>query len=200
MLPLPPPPGADTVAAYRLDRARGQVRPAAGYHVPKPFVETLAASSVTLEELRFGRVLFDDQRPVWTDDAPADPRFANSLFTRFPHRSALVIPLVVDKEASGGFYLVWWEERRQFEDEEVETLQAIGGQVGVLLHNARLLEALEHRAARLRELVHVNHVVSSSLDIREVLTAIARAAARLSGAPGVVFYVADLVAHTGACQ
>ncbi len=188
--------GADTAAAYLLDQARSQVRPVAGYHVPKPLVGELAASSVALEELRFGHVLFDDQRAVWTEDAPADPRFANSLFARFPHRSALVIPLVVDKEASGGFYLVWWEESRRFEAEEIETLQAMSGQVGVLLQNARLLEALEHRAARLRELVYVNHVLSSSLDMREVLTAIARAAARLTGAPGAVFYVADPVART----
>ena len=52
--------------------------------MPKLLVETLTASSVALEELRFGRVLFDDQRLVWTDDAPADPRFANGLFARFP--------------------------------------------------------------------------------------------------------------------
>ncbi len=154
--------GADTVAAYLLDRPRGEVRPVAGYHVPKLLVETLAASSVALEELRFGRVLFDDQRLVWTDDAPADPRFANGLFARFPHRSALMIPLVVNKEASGGFYLVWWEQRRQFEAEEVETLEAIGGQVGLLLHNARHLEALEHRVnTALRALAETNALRSA---------------------------------------
>ena len=188
--------GADTVAAYLLDRWRRRVQPAAGYHVPPSLLDALAMSSVTIEELRFSEALFNDQRAVWTDDAPADPRFVNSLFARFPHRSALVIPLVVDEETSGGFYLVWWERRRQFEREEIETLEAIGGQVGVLLRNARLREALEHRTARLRELVHINQILSSSLDSREVLTEIARAAARLSGAPGVVFYVADLVKRT----
>jgi len=188
--------GADTVAAYLLDRWRRRVQPVAGYHVPPSLLDALAMSSVTIEELRFSEALFNDQHAVWTDDAPADPRFVNSLFARFPHRSALVIPLVVDEETSGGFYLVWWERRRQFEREEIETLEAIGGQVGVLLRNARLREALEHRTARLRELVHINQILSSSLDSRAVLTEIARAAARLSGAPGVVFYVADPVKRT----
>jgi GAF domain-containing protein len=139
------------VAAYLLDRWRRWVQPAAGYHVPPSLLDALAMSSVTIEELRFGDALFNNQHAVWTDDAPADPRFVNSLFARFPHRSALVIPLVVDEETSGGFYLVWWERRRQFEREEVETVEAIGGQVGVLLRNARLREALEQRCGRSRQ-------------------------------------------------
>jgi GAF domain-containing protein len=189
--------GADTVAAYLLDRVHHQeVQPVAGYHVPESLLAALAESSVRVEELQFSNALFNDQRAVWTDDAPGDARFANSLFARFPHQSALVIPLIVDAETSGGFYLVWWSRQRQFEYEEIETLEAIGGQVGVLLRNARLREALEHRTTRLRELVRVNQVLSSSLDSREVLTEIARAAARLSGAAGVVFYIADPVKRT----
>ena len=186
--------GADTVAAYLLDPVHQQeIQPIAGYHVPEPLLARLAESSVRVDELQFSHALFKDQRAVWTDDAPADARFANSLFTRFPHQSALVIPLIVDERISGGFYLVWWRQRRQFEREEIETLEAIGGQVGVLLRNARLREALEHRTARLRELVHINQVLSSTLDRRAVLTEITRAAARLTGAPSVVFYVADAV-------
>ncbi len=185
--------GADTVAAYLLDRSRHQVQPVAGYHVPERLLAALTESSVTVQELRFSDALFNDRRAVWTDDAPADARFANSLFVRFPHRSALVIPLVVDEETSGGFYLVWWEQRRRFERDEVETLEVIGGQVGVLLRNARLREALEHRTARLRELVRINQVLSSSLDRRAVLAEIARAAARLTGAPSAAFWVVDPV-------
>jgi GAF domain-containing protein len=186
--------GADTVAAYLLHHR--EVQPVAGYHVPESLLAALAESSVRVEELQFSNALFNDQRAVWTDDAPGDARFANSLFARFPHQSALVIPLIVDAETSGGFYLVWWSRQRQFEYEEIETLEAIGGQVGVLLRNARLREALEHRTTRLRELVRVNQVLSSSLDSREVLTEIARAAARLSGASSVVFYIADQVKRT----
>jgi GAF domain-containing protein len=184
--------GADTVAAYLLDREhRAEVQPVAGYHVPPSLLARLSESPVKVEELRFSDLLFNDRRAVWTDDAPTDARFANSLYARFPHQSALVIPLIVDEETSGGFYLVWWGQRRQFEREEIETLEVIGGQVGVLLRNARLREALEHRTARLRELVRINQVLSSSLDRGAVLTEIARAAARLTGAPSVVIYVSD---------
>ena len=186
--------GADTVAAYLLDRThRQEIQPVAGYHVPESLLAGLRASSVHVGELAFSDALFNNQRGVWTDDAPADPRFANSLFDRFPHQSALVLPLIVDDEISGGFYLVWWERRRQFEYDELSTLEAIGAQVGVLLRNARLRDALEHRTVRLSELIRINQVLSSSLDSREVLIEITRAAARLSGAPRVAFYTVDPV-------
>src|SRR5205085_6486148 len=118
------------------------------------------------------QALFEHRHPVWTDDAAGDPRFANRVFARAPHQSALVLPLVLDEEMSGGFYLVWWQRRAEFDAEVIETLQAITGQVGLLLGNARLRDGLRLRAARLRELVRVNQVLSSSLDMSEVLTAI----------------------------
>lgn len=186
--------GADTVAAYLLDG--GRVRPVAGYRVPKELLAALATSAATPEELGFREALFELRRPVWTDDAAQDPRFLNSVFSQFPHRSALVLPLVVDETASGGFYLVWWQRRAEFEPEHIETLEAISGQVGVLLGNARLRETLGIRASRLRELVRVNQMLSSSLDMEEVLTAIARAAADLTGAPVVSFWLADPATRT----
>src|SRR6266516_1478617 len=64
-------------------------------------------------------------------------------------------------------------------------LQIIGEQAGILLNHARLRDALEGRAVRLRALSRVNQVVSSSLDESEVLGTIARAAAEMMGAPFV---------------
>jgi GAF domain-containing protein len=186
--------GADTVAAYLLDA--GRVRPVAGYHVPKDLQAALATAAATAEELGFSEALFELHRPVWTDDAAHDARFVNSVFTRFPHRSALVLPLVVDEAASGGFYLVWWERRAEFDAESIETLEAISGQVGVLLGNSRLRETLSVRASRLRELVRVNQMLSSSLDMEQVLTAIARAARQLSGAPVASFWLVDVATRT----
>src|SRR5712691_11597040 len=79
---------------------------------------------------------------------------------------------------------------------ELAPLQIIGEQAGILLNHARLRDALEGRAVRLRALSRVNQVVSSSLDESEVLGTIARAAAEMMGAPFVSFWVADEVTHT----
>lgn len=52
------------------------------------------------------------------------------------------------------------------------------------------------RAARLRALARLSRLVSSSLDLREVLTAIAGAAAELMQAPLVAFWIVDESART----
>ena len=128
---------------------------------------------------------------IWSDDLPNDPRFAIPLFRRFPHQSGLVIPLLIDGQVAGAFYLVWWTARRRFEDAELATLQAIGEQAGVLLRNARLHEALNLRATRLHTLARLNQLVSSSLEPDEVLAGIANAAVELMQVPAVAVWVVD---------
>jgi PAS domain S-box-containing protein len=59
-----------------------------------------------------------------------------------------------------------------------------------------MAETLEARTARLRMLSHLNRVVSSSLDLDEVLTTIARTASELTGAPVVSFWLVDEDAGT----
>jgi GAF domain-containing protein/CheY-like chemotaxis protein len=183
--------GAETVSAHLLDGHTGELRPIAAHVVPRHAVEALTASTLAPADLAALREVFVDGRIVWSDDVPGDRRFATAPFRSVPHRSALMIPLILNGEASGAFYLVWWERRRSFEQTELALLSAIGEQAGALLSNARLREALEGRAARLRTLSRVNQVVSSSLDEREALGAIACAAAEIAGASFVSFWIAD---------
>jgi GAF domain-containing protein/signal transduction histidine kinase/CheY-like chemotaxis protein len=183
--------GADTASAHLLDTRTGELRPIAAHGVPKHAVEALAAATLPRSDLAGLEEVFGKGHPAWSDDALNDPRFAAGPFRRVPHQSALAIPLVFDAEVAGAFFLVWWKERRRFDAAELAPLAAIGEQAGVLLGNARLREALEGRAARLRALSRINQIVSSSLDEREVLGAIARAAAELTGASFVSFWVAD---------
>lgn len=131
--------GADTVAAYRLDLERSEVYPVAGYHIPPAARAELEGSRLPLTEVRFGATLLKERQVVWSDDAAGDPRFANSFFTRLPHRSCALVPLVVDDEISGVLHLVWWTEPRRFEGHEIALLQAIGQQASTVLRNARLL-------------------------------------------------------------
>ena len=131
--------GADTVAAYQLDHQQGGISPVAGYHVPATVREGLAGDRLALAEIRFSGDLFSKRQVVWSDDAPRDPRFANSFFARFPHRSCALIALTVDDETSGVLHLVWWTQPHRFDEQEAALLQAIGHQASVVLRNARLL-------------------------------------------------------------
>jgi len=183
--------GAETVSAHLLDGRTGELRPIAAHVVPRHAVEALAASTLAAADLVPLREVFVDARIAWTDDVPNDRRFGAAPFHGVPHQSAVLIPLVLDGRVAGAFYLVWWERRRHFEAAELAFLDAIGEQAGGLLTNARLRDELEGRAARLRALSRVNQVISSSLDEGEALGAIARAAAEITGAPFVSFWIAD---------
>ena len=73
---------------------------------------------------------------------------------------------------------------------------SLADQAGIAIENARLYETLEARADRLRTLARLNQLISSSLDMDAVLREIARAAATLTGAPVVRFYIADEATQT----
>ena len=135
--------------------------------------------------------VFRSGQVIWSDDLPSDPRFAIDLFRRFPHQSGLIIPLFLDGQVAGAFYLVWWRTRRRFEEADLAPLEAVGEQAGVLLRNARLHDALNTRAGRLRTLTRLNQLVSSSLEPDEVLAGIAAAAVELMQVPVVSVWVVD---------
>src|SRR3984893_11686917 len=183
--------GAETVAADARQSAGGELSPMAAYHVPNDALEALAAARLTVSDQQGFDAVFRSGQVIWSDDLPSDPRFAIDLFRRFPHQSGLIIPLYLDDQVAGAFYLVWWRARRRFEDADLAPLQAIGEQAGVLLRNARLHEALNARAGRLRTLTRLNQLVSSSLEPDEVLAGIAAAAAELMQVPVVSVWVVD---------
>jgi signal transduction histidine kinase/CheY-like chemotaxis protein len=138
--------GAETVAAYLLDRERGELRPTAGYHVPKEMLRDLATTRVGLADLSFAAVL-EKGELLWSDNVPEHPHFA-LWRERFPHQSALVIPSIVGGQVSGAFYLVWWAGRHPFDRAELMLAQAIGQQVGKFIQNAQLYEQLDKSRQR----------------------------------------------------
>ncbi|HEX7788172.1 MAG TPA: GAF domain-containing protein, partial [Methylomirabilota bacterium] len=186
--------GAETVAAYVRQSEGAELSPVAAYRVPKPALEVLASSRLTAADQRGFDTVFRSGQMIWSDDLPGDPRFAIDLFRRFPHQSGLIIPLFIDGQVAGAFYLVWWTARRRFEDGELAPLQAIGEQAGVLLRNARLHDALNTRATRLHTLARLNQLVSSSLEPDEVLSGIAASAVELMQVPAVSVWVLDALA------
>jgi signal transduction histidine kinase/CheY-like chemotaxis protein/transcriptional regulator with GAF, ATPase, and Fis domain len=186
--------GAETVAAYVRQTEGTELSPVAAYRVPKQVLDVLASSRLTAADQRGFDAVFRSGQIIWSDELPTDRRFAIDLFLRFPHQSGLIIPLVIDGEVAGAFYLVWWTARRRFEEAELGPLQAIGEQAGVLLRNARLHDAVNSRATRLHTLARLNQLLSSSLESDEMLSGIAAAAVELMQVPAVSVWVLDALA------
>ncbi len=135
--------GADTVGAHLMDRERDELRPVAGYHIPKDVLDVLSRSPVYRQP--FWPTVVTNGEVVWSDDVANDDRFEFPLFRAVPQQSGVVVPLIVDGQVAGTFYLVWWKARRRVDPAEAAMLQTIGQQVGVLLKNARLVEDAEIR-------------------------------------------------------
>ena len=138
--------GADTVAAYLMDRERGELRPTAAYRVPKGKLDDLTTMRVALADVRFAGAL-EKGELLWSDDVPGDGRF-HPWSERISHRSALVIPSVVGGRVSAVFYLVWWTARHSFDRAEITLAQLIGEQVGKFIQSAQLYEQLDESRQR----------------------------------------------------
>src|SRR6266403_4694041 len=139
--------GAETGAAYRVDRERRVLVPVAGYRVPKHTLEILTSAVVPIDDQVFRESVFAGASVTSSDDVQNDPRFAFELSRRFPHRSAVIVPFHVDAEVAGALYLVWWERAERVDLARVSMLEAVGQQVALLLHAAWLRAETERQHA-----------------------------------------------------
>ena len=183
--------GAGTVAAHLVDAERTRLDPVAAYHVPKHLLEVVATSPIPLAEQGFRETVFGEGRIAWSDDIAHDPRFGFPLFRAFPHQSGLIIPLLLESQVAGTLYLVWWQERRRFDDAELAILRAIGQQAGTLLRSAQLHEATERQAKQATKLYEVAGQLASSLDLDLVLDQVARTTLDLLGCDASGIYAHD---------
>jgi signal transduction histidine kinase/DNA-binding response OmpR family regulator len=176
--------GADSAAAYLYDAAQDLLQPYAAYRAPAEHLATLAATPLPLRSEGFFLPVWRAQQPVFSDDVTADTRFHHPLFRAIPHQSALLLPLILNGEVAGAFYLVWWKARRLFEERELTLLENVGRQVGILLRNARLFDEAERDRRRLRVLNEVSERLAALHDTAQILSLIVNEAVTLLGVEG----------------
>jgi PAS domain S-box-containing protein len=104
--------------------------------------------------------------------------------------SVIAVPIRSGEHVEGLLYVNNCAPRL-FTDHDEAILIRLADHAAIAIKNARLYEGLEDRAARLAILSRLNQLISSSLDMDEVLAEIARAAATLMAAPLVTFWTVD---------
>jgi PAS domain S-box-containing protein len=139
--------GAETGAAYRVDRERRVLAPVAAYRVPKHTLPVLTSAVLPIDEPWFRESAFAGDSVTASDDVQNDPRFAFELFHRFPHRSGVVVPFHVEGDVAGALYLVWWKRAERFDLTRVSMLEAVGQQLALLLRAAWLRAEAERQRA-----------------------------------------------------
>ncbi|MBI3637075.1 MAG: GAF domain-containing protein, partial [Candidatus Rokubacteria bacterium] len=120
---------------------------------------------------------------------------AHDWFRSHGLRSVVCVPILFQESLLGIITLYGREPFRHTADDR-DLLDGFVAQAGVAIRNARLYTGQQERASRLRTLARLNQLVSSSLDMRQVLAGIARAAAEIISAPFVSFWLVDPATRT----
>ncbi|MEW6033363.1 MAG: PAS domain S-box protein [Chloroflexota bacterium] len=126
-------------------------------------------------------------KPMIVEDVSRDPRLTRPEVRKMKTKSQLVVPLTV-KEHTIGTLCVAMRRPRQFLQEEMELLTAVGNQIGVAVENARLYERERQTAERLRRserdyrglFENANDAIWVH-DLQGNITTANKAAARLTG-------------------
>ncbi|MBI4593853.1 MAG: GAF domain-containing protein, partial [Candidatus Rokubacteria bacterium] len=132
-------------------------------------------------------------RPFRTDNYFEDSRITKDyvVYVRAEaHVVEMVVPIRIGDHIEGLLYV---DNRalRPFTDGEEASLVRLADHAAVAIGNARLYQEARDSGERLRALNEVNRLVSSSLQIEEVLRNIAAAVARLFDAPYVSIWELD---------
>jgi len=136
-----------------------------------------------------------ERRTVHIIDAANDPEYTWEEAQRIgDYHTMLGVPLLRGEELIGMINLVR-KEVKPFTDKQIELVTTFADQAVIAIENARLFDELRARTAELarsvdelKTLSEVGQAVSSTLDLRTVLTTIVARAVELAGADCGIIY------------
>ncbi|MGH7313350.1 MAG: GAF domain-containing protein, partial [Candidatus Rokuibacteriota bacterium] len=173
--------GADMVGAYLADAAQETLHPIAGYRVPRELYDEFLRFPIPIKGHPAIEDTWQRRQAVWSNDAPRDPRIHRESFDRFPHQSLLFVPMIVKAQPIGGFFVIWWTERRDFRPDEIRIVEAISDQAAMFMENARLYSEATRRRREAEELARLARMLTESLDAADVGERIVESALVLLG-------------------
>jgi signal transduction histidine kinase/putative methionine-R-sulfoxide reductase with GAF domain len=167
---------------YLLDEDSGELR-ATEHHVGLPPGYPQTVARFRRGEALIGRAM-DGVRPVVVPDV-ATASEARPATRGSGLRSVVFVPLYARGRAVGmmpvGSFSV-----RDFTDEDVELLAAVGGMVGAAIDSARLVKRSARHLAQVQALWEIDKAIVEDRVLSEVFGTIERAASRLSGGEAVI--------------
>ncbi|WP_242393604.1 GAF domain-containing protein [Anaeromyxobacter oryzisoli] len=145
------------------DTPGARLRGVAGWGVPfdSSRVDLLAHDQLAAEAIK-------RRAPAWCEDVTKDPRSAMHGDAQVPPLALLVVPLT-SRAATRGVLCLADDAGRAFTEAELALANALAGELAVGLENAELYAEARQRLSELSTVIDVARVVSSSLELEEVL-------------------------------
>jgi nitrate/nitrite-specific signal transduction histidine kinase len=150
---------------YLLDEVAGVLTVAVHHGFSAEFVARI--DQLKLGEGFSGRVA-QSGRPLVIKDVSTDPRLTRMVVREEGLRSLTSVPLSSKGRVLGTLFAVT-HGYREFTEQNVELLTAIGHQIAVAIENARLFEAEQRRAEEFRVIGEVGRRITSILAVDELL-------------------------------
>ena len=188
--------GADSIGVWLCEGESPWMQPVVTSQVPPERLESLRRARLSSVDHPFYAEAFRSKRPVTSSEVADDPRIPPELrgeATR--HRSQLFVPIVAKDLVIGGFLAVWWTERREFTESELRLMEAVAGQAGAAVENARLFSDNRRRLEELSVLYELSQAVTGQLERAALAEAIYRQLVRVLDAPSAAIVAYDETRH-----
>jgi GAF domain-containing protein len=136
------------------------------------------------------------RRPVVIDDASRSALVTPQWIEAFGLRSILVVPLISGDRVIGTLSLDETRAQRVWSPADQDLAMTMGAQVALGVDRARQYEESAQRATEVQTLSAIGEALGSTLDLQEVLDAIADSATKLTSAQrAVVFEMDEAAGH-----
>ncbi|MCB8925309.1 MAG: GAF domain-containing sensor histidine kinase [Ardenticatenaceae bacterium] len=133
-----------------------------------------------------GNTQFYRLTPLWTEDAQTDPNFAKAhqrLRNEGIHTLA-VFPLIHSKGRAGGAMALYWNEKRPLSAENISTGFTLAHMIALALSTITLFDQTNQSLLREKQLNEISRMLSTTLDLPNLLSNIVKLVADLVRADG----------------
>jgi signal transduction histidine kinase/putative methionine-R-sulfoxide reductase with GAF domain len=184
--------GANLAALWRA--SGDQLVGTASYNASLEFAEHMKRNPLMPSRKGPTRLAALERRAVHIADMTIEPGFSPVSLHFEEARTVLSVPLLHDAVLVG-VLTMWRREVRPFTEQQVALVQTFADQAVIAIENTRLFTQLQARTmeltrsvGELRALGEVGQAISSTLDLRTVLSTIVARATHLSGTDAGVIY------------
>jgi GAF domain-containing protein len=157
--------GADMVSLMLLDENSQELCVEAALGLPD---ELIGAARVRIGERIAGRVLEQGEPLLLTDRNAAEPSVRQAM-KREELTSALCVPLKIKGRVFGVLNAGKTSREDPFDGHDLDLLSILASQAAIAIENSRVHDATRSRTSQLAALNDLTRVVTSTLDLDEVL-------------------------------